>query len=261
MVLYIVAFFAVALFPLALAGMGAHLATLAVTNPKERSRWKLGVWALAVAGVGFEGLQQVAAYESDKDHDKKQDGLRSKLDTSIQSEENIKGRLQTLAFVFSKLENNKSNAFSADDRKILGALVATAVQGKSQTFVPNATLATEVDIPNNVLRTMANNAIARLESAESDYEHDGARIEQQLMLTNADKGALNAQKFRKAVILLDYNRELLNEVNFIRLQIIKQLGNSYKPHDDSDKPDWGKTGMEVLSNAANLRKLTSELPQ
>jgi len=100
---YVIGFLAVAVFPLALAGYGGHLATLALADGTKRRRALILVWGLAALGVVFAGLQQIEAYRSDKEHDASQDTLKSKLDTSLQRQEYMRGQLDSIGLMVGKV--------------------------------------------------------------------------------------------------------------------------------------------------------------
>ncbi|HEU5352085.1 MAG TPA: hypothetical protein VFU55_10850 [Terracidiphilus sp.] len=60
---YAVTFIAVAVFPLALAGYGGHLATLALGDGSSRKKIALAiVWGLATCGVIVFGISQIMSY-------------------------------------------------------------------------------------------------------------------------------------------------------------------------------------------------------
>lgn len=64
---YFLTTIAVALFPLALAGYGGHLATLALKpGSKDKRRALVIVWGLAVAGIFFFAITQIIQYRADK---------------------------------------------------------------------------------------------------------------------------------------------------------------------------------------------------
>jgi hypothetical protein len=95
MVAYILAFLAVAVFPMALAAIGGYLATLAVPDSKQKRKWLVIVWALAGCGVLFAALQQIEAHDSDVARDSKTTSLQSTLNTSLQDEAYMRGQLGT----------------------------------------------------------------------------------------------------------------------------------------------------------------------
>ena len=66
---YILTTIAVALFPLALAGYGGHLAAIALPDSPGRRKALIIVWGLAIAGVLLFASTQVTAYRSDKRHE------------------------------------------------------------------------------------------------------------------------------------------------------------------------------------------------
>jgi hypothetical protein len=75
---YILTTIAVAAFPLALAGYGGHLATLALPERSKKKRMALAiVWGLAIGGVLIFAASQVTAYRSDKIKDGKNDAFKS----------------------------------------------------------------------------------------------------------------------------------------------------------------------------------------
>jgi len=77
-------FLAVAVVPLVLAGLGGHLATLALPeNGTIRRRWKIAIWAIALVGVGLFGLSQIMAYHADTDRQNKDDEFRNTVLSSL----------------------------------------------------------------------------------------------------------------------------------------------------------------------------------
>jgi hypothetical protein len=99
---YIVTFVAVAVFPLALAGVGGHLATIALADdPNRRLRTVLLVWALAITGVVFFGISQVMTYRADFKRVKTEElfraGVNEKLQQIINEPNNSKQRSDALA--------------------------------------------------------------------------------------------------------------------------------------------------------------------
>jgi hypothetical protein len=77
---YILNVIAVAIFPLALAGIGGHLATLALPeNTNARRNWKLGIWAIAIIGVVLFGVSQEEAYRADQARDAKVETFQAKV--------------------------------------------------------------------------------------------------------------------------------------------------------------------------------------
>ena len=110
MLSYVIGFFGVALFPAALAGIGGHLATLAITDHRARTKVLALVWVLAGLGVMFAGLQQVLAYRSDRENSSKVSelqstttGLRGTLDTSLQQQQYMKGQLESISVMIGKV--------------------------------------------------------------------------------------------------------------------------------------------------------------
>jgi hypothetical protein len=125
---YVVSFLSVAVFPLALAGYGGHLATLAITDPKGRKQALLIVWGLAVIGVVCAGLQQIEAYQSDKEHDQKQSAVQVKLDTSLQRQEYMRGQLDSIGLMLGKVgEKTPDPAVS----QLAGAIIKMADNAKA----------------------------------------------------------------------------------------------------------------------------------
>jgi hypothetical protein len=118
---YVVSFLGLALFPLALAGYGGHLATLALTEQKPRRRAIFAVWTMAILGVVFAGLQQIEAYHSDKDHDEKQEALRSKLDASLQAQQYTRGQLDSIGLMIGKVGERSTDP-------VLGQLAGAIVK-------------------------------------------------------------------------------------------------------------------------------------
>lgn len=142
MVSYILTFLSVALFPLALAAYGGHLATLAL-GEKPRKKALAIVWSLAVAGVVTAGLQQVGAYRSDKQHDAAQGDLRAKLDQSLQRqqdgslrEEYMRGQLDSITIMIGKLGQKDSGRWPPAVVTALAALARNASENAASKQVP-----------------------------------------------------------------------------------------------------------------------------
>jgi hypothetical protein len=77
---YILTTLAVAVFPLALAGYGGHLATLALpAHSQEKRKALFLVWSLAFGGILLFVVSQLSAYKSDKAKDGKDDVFRSSV--------------------------------------------------------------------------------------------------------------------------------------------------------------------------------------
>ena len=100
---YILTFLGVALFPLALAAYGGHLATETLSDPKKRVRALLIVWGLAVGGVIAVALQQISSYQADMQHDKQQDALKEKLDANLLAQARMGGQLDSIGLMIGKL--------------------------------------------------------------------------------------------------------------------------------------------------------------
>jgi hypothetical protein len=116
MLSYVIAFAAVALFPTALAAIGAHLATLAINDSKLKFKVILLVWTLAVIGVALAGLQQIEAYRSDLEHDSKisdlqnaANGLQVTANTSLQRQEYMRGQLDSISVMIGKVGEKSSD--------------------------------------------------------------------------------------------------------------------------------------------------------
>jgi len=76
---YILTTIAVALFPLALAGYGGHLATLALSDTKAKRKALFIVWGMAFGGVLLFAVSQVVAYRSDTTRDTMEQGFRDRV--------------------------------------------------------------------------------------------------------------------------------------------------------------------------------------
>ena len=110
---YIVTFIAVAVFPLALAGYGGHLATLALPeNSQKRRRAIAIVWSLAIVGVLLFGAFQIISYFADKSRDAKDELFRG----------DVLGRLEKIQ---DEPDENK--------RKAAAAVLKTDVTAKDKT--------------------------------------------------------------------------------------------------------------------------------
>jgi hypothetical protein len=91
---YLLSFLAAALFPLALAGYGGHLATIALPDTRLRRKAFVIVWGLAIVGTIVSAVFQIALYRSDQ----KRDGaevefradVRRKLDAIISEPDSSK---------------------------------------------------------------------------------------------------------------------------------------------------------------------------
>jgi len=74
-----------AVFPLALAGYGGHLATLALqAHSKERRKALFIVWGLAILGVVAFGVSQIFTYRSDRSHEREDVAFRSDVRNRLQ---------------------------------------------------------------------------------------------------------------------------------------------------------------------------------
>jgi hypothetical protein len=76
---YFVTFVAVAVFPLALAAYGGHLAAIAMPELTRQRRVKLIVWGLALFGTALFGVSQIIAYRSDSKRDTDENGFKTKV--------------------------------------------------------------------------------------------------------------------------------------------------------------------------------------
>lgn len=83
---YVLTFFALAVFPLALGGYGVHLATLALSeNPKGRRKALIIVWGLASIGIVLFGVSQAVTYHADKLRDRNDRDFRFSVLNKLQS--------------------------------------------------------------------------------------------------------------------------------------------------------------------------------
>jgi hypothetical protein len=120
---YIVTFIAVALFPLALAGYGGHLATLALPEDSaQRRRAKLLVWTLAIAGVILFGVSEIISYHADKKRDSE--------DATFQHD--VLDKLNT---IINEPDSSKRKQDATDLKE---AIVGTKDQGAKQNRIPPA---------------------------------------------------------------------------------------------------------------------------
>jgi hypothetical protein len=126
---YLIAFLAIAVFPLALAGVGGHLAAVALPDQAARRRtYFFVIWGLALIGIVLAGLQQIEAFHSDKEHDAKQELIQGKLDTSLQRGEYMRGQLESISLMLGKVgEGQKDPAVS----QLAGVIVKMADNAKA----------------------------------------------------------------------------------------------------------------------------------
>lgn len=119
MVPYIVAFLAVAFFPTALAGIGGHLATLAIPERRVKLKVLILVWALAALGIFFAGLQQIQAYRTDKKHDQEQAAMQRQLQESAIGQARMQGRLDSIASLVDRIEVRSTNPALKDVASVI----------------------------------------------------------------------------------------------------------------------------------------------
>lgn len=102
---YVLTTIAVAVFPLALAGYGGHLATIALADPKKRRIAKIVTWSLAICGIALFIASQVAAAHSDKIKDAENEAFKSKvlegLTAIIKEPDRAKQRAQAVSLADS----------------------------------------------------------------------------------------------------------------------------------------------------------------
>ena len=75
--LYLLSFLAAALFPMLLAGYGAHLATIALSDARQRRKAFTIVWGLAILGVLLSAMSQLASYHLDERRDSGETSFRT----------------------------------------------------------------------------------------------------------------------------------------------------------------------------------------
>jgi hypothetical protein len=112
---YIISFFAVAVFPLALAALGGHLAALVLDGKKKRNMLFL-VWLLAILGVLAAVGQQVYSFRSDSVRDRdqasmqvKQNAMQADLQTSLQQQAYTKGQLQSISLMVGNISERSAD--------------------------------------------------------------------------------------------------------------------------------------------------------
>src|SRR5882757_8892659 len=109
---YVLTFIAVAVFPLALAGYGGHLATLALPESSWAKKKALAiVWGLAIIGIALFGISQILSYRSDKARDGKDEEFRAdvnrKLDNIFEEGDPAKRKVE-IGELRSKLSGQKA---------------------------------------------------------------------------------------------------------------------------------------------------------
>ena len=111
------------MLPLALAGCGGHLATLALADPQRKRRALWLVWGLAAAGVICCALQQIGAYHSDKEHNEEETTLQGKLDASLQRQEYMRGQLDSIGLMLGKIGEKTNDAGLKDFASAISAAI------------------------------------------------------------------------------------------------------------------------------------------
>jgi hypothetical protein len=124
---YIETFLAVAVFPTALAGVGSHLATLAISDHKRRLKVVIFVWVLAGFTMLLAALQQIGAYQSDKKHDAEQAAMQTQLkDSAIgqaQMQGQMQGKLDTIGSIVEGIESGNCGGTRLQFRNCSGQRV------------------------------------------------------------------------------------------------------------------------------------------
>ncbi|WP_158941600.1 hypothetical protein [Granulicella sp. S190] len=147
---YVLTTFAVAVIPLLLAGIGGHLATLALPgNDRSRRRWKLGIWILAIVGILVFAFTQVLAYQADREREAFQTSVLDQLKI-IANEPNKAKRQEAvdkLASSFPGAVNPKTSA-RTQSKASLPNTPAQNVQPTTQpTPAPTTATGTKPDLP------------------------------------------------------------------------------------------------------------------
>jgi hypothetical protein len=105
---YVVAFLAVALFPIALAAFGVYLAAIALDGKKK-------IWAFVAIGfiAGFGvltgALQQLGAYHSDLTHEKRESDAQAKLDNSLEQQAYMREQLDSISLMIGNLRGKSAD--------------------------------------------------------------------------------------------------------------------------------------------------------
>jgi hypothetical protein len=210
MLSYVIGFVAVALFPLALAGYGGHLATLAITDPKKQKRAIAIVWALAILGVVFAGLQQWQAYHADKEHDVKQQALQDKLEASLQLQQYTRGQLDSISLMIGRAGEKTTDPVT---RRLAEAVSKMAVSAFNT----------------EQLKAEALSVAAQLRLVWPKLESDLAKIEFTESKDNQGKDMVPREKFkRREAAELEY-QTLKRRASELRIQIVSKLPPSSIP--------------------------------
>jgi hypothetical protein len=111
---YVLTTVAVAVFPLALAGYGGHLATLALPEgSKAKHKALILVWGLAICGVVVFGISQVMAYNADAKRSS-EDARKSGAELKFQSDVNTK-----LQKIINEPNTDKKKEAAADLKSLV----------------------------------------------------------------------------------------------------------------------------------------------
>ena len=95
---YILGFLVSAAVPVFLGGIGAYLATLALSVPEAKIKFlKRLIWGTTLFGVLLGVLQQFDIHDTDKQHDANEKELRSKLDESVRTQGQLQSKLDESA--------------------------------------------------------------------------------------------------------------------------------------------------------------------
>lgn len=154
---YLVNFIAGAVFPLALAGYGGHLATLALPEKsKQRRNALILVWTLAILGVGSSAFQQYVSFRSDNKRSVFDSAERSSVDNKLDSISTQLGRL---------LRNAKTGRQQAEilstQEQVNSLKSSLGVIAKEASNAPKrALIASRINLENAVITSMETSGYA-----------------------------------------------------------------------------------------------------
>jgi hypothetical protein len=166
MAYYIVSFVAIALAPFLLGAMGGHLAALAVSDPRSRHRWLLGMWSVAGIGIFMAAVSSLLTFRNDVRHD------RANQTDEIE-------RRQEYKQMNEKLDNLIRTAPSSDvalkaiqlqqDLNKLSSSKGAIIQDLSP--LPKQELQkTKIELQNEIIRRMASSGMAAAITKNADND-------------------------------------------------------------------------------------------